>query len=89
MTSFVRLGVIAAGALALIGATADPSRAGACTTLGSVGTGINEGVAKFMAEAALKNISENKGLKRSGAVSYKCEAGAVLTDCHAKQRACK
>jgi hypothetical protein len=89
MNSLVRIGVIALGAVAVIGATANPSRAGECQTLGSVGTGINEGVAKFMAEAALKNISESKGLKRSGAVSYKCEAGAVLTDCHAKQRACK
>lgn len=88
MNSIVRLGVIVAGAAALIGATAEPSRA-ECTTLGAVGTGINEGVAKFMAEAGLKNIRENKGLKPAGAVSYKCEAGAVLTDCHAKQRACK
>jgi hypothetical protein len=89
MNSLVRIGVIALGAVAVIGATADSSRAGECTTLGSVGTGINEGVAKFMADAALKNISEDKGLKRTGAVSYKCEAGAVLTDCHAKQKACK
>jgi hypothetical protein len=88
MKSLVRIGVIVAGAVAVIGATADPSRA-ECTTLGSVGTGINEGLAKFMAEAGLKNIRENKGLKPSGGISYKCEAGAVFTDCHAKQKACK
>jgi len=88
MNSFVRIGVIVAAATSVIGATAEPSRA-ECTTLGSVGTGINEGIAKFMAEAGLKNIREDKGLKPAGAVTYKCEAGAVLTDCHAKQRACK
>jgi hypothetical protein len=88
MNSIVRMGIIAAAAAGIIGATSAPSRA-ECTTLGSVGTGINEGIAKFMADAALKNISEAKGLKRSGTVSYKCEAEAVLTDCHAKQRVCK
>jgi hypothetical protein len=88
MKSLVRFGVIALGAVAVIGATSAPSRA-ECTTLGSVGTGINQDLAKFMAEAGLKNIRENKGLKPSGAITYKCEAGAVLVDCHAKQRACK
>lgn len=88
MNSVLRLGLIAAAAVGVIGASTAPSHA-ACTTIGTVGTGVNEGIAKFMAEAALKNISEDKGLKRSGAISYKCEAGAVLTDCHAKQKACK
>ena len=88
MNSLARLCVIAAGAVAVIGASVNPSRA-ECTTVGSVGTGINEGVAKYMAEAGLKNIIESKGMKPSGAISHKCEAGAVLTDCHAKQRACK
>jgi len=89
MNALVRIGVVALGAVAVIGGTAGSSRAGECTTLGSVGTGINEGIAKFMAEAGLKNIRENKGMKPAGAVSYKCEAGAVLTDCHAKQKVCK
>jgi hypothetical protein len=77
---------IVAGALA---AAAAPSAHASCTTLGSVGTGINEGIAKFMAEAALKNIRESRGLKAAGAISYKCAAGTILTDCHARQRACK
>ncbi len=43
-----------------------------------------------MAEAGLKNIRESTRAEAGRrAVSYKCEAGAVLTDCHAKQRACK
>jgi hypothetical protein len=89
MNSLARICVVVAGAAAVIGATGEPSRAAECTTLGAVGTGVNEGIAKFMAEAALKNIRENKGMKPSGGISYKCEAGAVLTDCHAKQRNCK
>jgi hypothetical protein len=88
MNSLARICFVAAGTVSFIGATANPSYA-ECTTVGSVGTGINQGVAKYMAEAGLKNIIESKGMKASGAISYKCEAGAVLTDCHAKQRACK
>lgn len=76
-----------AGALALAltasGAHAD------CKTLGAIGTGINEGIAKYMGEAALKNIATNQGMKPTGPITYKCEAGMVSTDCHAKQKACK
>jgi hypothetical protein len=82
-----RIGAIALAA-GLSALTVTSARA-ECTTLGSVGTGINEGVAKFMAEAGLKNIRESKGLKADGGITYKCEAGMFLTDCHAKQRACR
>lgn len=62
----------------------------ACKQIGAVGTGINEGIAKFMADAALKNIRENAGFSaQSGATKYKCEAGIVSTDCHAHQTVCK
>lgn len=71
-----------------LAATATTANA-ACKTFGAVGTGINEGIAKFMADAALKNIRENAGYtKPSGSTTYKCEAGMISTDCHAHQKAC-
>lgn len=88
MDKIIRLGVIAAAGACMAGAPITPAHA-ECTTLGSVGTGVNEGIAKFMAEAGLKNIRESKGLKPQGAITYKCDAGSFLVDCHAKQRACK
>jgi hypothetical protein len=61
----------------------------ACKNFGAVGTGINESIAKYMADAALKNIRENAGYaKPSSATTYKCEAGMLATDCHAHQKAC-
>jgi hypothetical protein len=77
---------IALGLLATLPATANA----ACKQIGAVGTGINEGIAKFMADAALKNIRENAGYnKPSGATTYKCEAGMIATDCHARQKVCQ
>jgi hypothetical protein len=61
-----------------------------CKSFGAVGTGINEGIAKYMADAALKNIRINAGFPNpAGATTYKCEAGMIATDCHAHQKACK
>ena len=88
MNTMIRFGVMAVAAAGIAGATSSFAAA-ECTTLGSVGTSINEGMAKYMAEAGLKNIRENKGLKAEGPLTFKCEPGAVLTDCHARQRACK
>ncbi len=77
---------LATGMLAILPATANA----ACKQIGAVGTGINEGIAKFMADAALKNIREAAGYsKTSGATTYKCEAGMVSTDCHARQKVCQ
>lgn len=60
-----------------------------CKNLAAVGTGVTEGIAKFMAEAGLKNIREDRGFKPGGAVSYKCTTGMIAIDCHAHQRVCK
>lgn len=60
-----------------------------CTRVAAVGTGITEGIAKFMADAGLKNIREDKGYKPSGAIAYKCTNGMFGIDCHAHQRVCK
>ena len=87
MMRFARIAATLAMAIGIAGATATASQA-ECKALGSIGTGINEATAKFMAEAGLKNIREEKGMKPEGPVTYKCESG-MLTECHARQRACK
>jgi len=77
---------LALGLLATLPATANA----ACKQIGAVGTGITEDIARFMADAALKNIRENAGYaKPSGATTYKCEAGSIATDCHARQKVCQ
>lgn len=85
-----RIGRSAAAALAM-GVFAVPATADAgCKRIAAVGTGINEGIAKFMADAALKNIREAAGYsKPASATTYKCEPGMIATDCHAHQKACQ
>ena len=80
--------LMALAAAGVVGLSAVAAHA-ECTTVGAAGDGINQSVAKFMAEHGLQNILEEKGLKPQGAISYKCEAGAVLTECHARQKGCK
>jgi hypothetical protein len=50
---------------------------------------ITEDLAKFMAGAALKNSIAGMGAKPVGPVAMKCETGAGLPTCVARQRACK
>jgi hypothetical protein len=78
--------VFAAGTFAVMTTSAYAG----CKSFGAVGTGINQDVAKYMADAALKNIRINAGFPNaSGATTYKCEAGMIATDCHAHQKACQ
>ncbi|MBL8845396.1 MAG: hypothetical protein JNN24_06455 [Hyphomicrobium zavarzinii] len=77
---------LAAGTLAVMSGGANA----ACKQIGAVGTGVTQDIAKFMADAALKNIRENQGYaKASGATTYKCETGMIATDCHARQKVCQ
>ncbi|HYD15707.1 MAG TPA: hypothetical protein VEA77_04845 [Hyphomicrobium sp.] len=79
----------AAFALAVGMLVALPGAANAgCKQIAAVGTGVTQDLAKFMADAALKNIRENQGAKPSGATTYKCEPGMIATDCHARQKVC-
>lgn len=59
-----------------------------CKLYGGIGTGISEDLAKFMADAAVKNIIENKGLKPSGKITHKCKPSGVLFECAARQQGC-
>ena len=88
MTLIVRTAAaaLALGLLAGLPATANA----ACKQIGAVGTGLNEDIARFMADAALKNIRENAGYPNaSGTTTYQCEAGMIATDCHARQKVCQ
>lgn len=76
-------------AFGTIAAATTPASA-ACKQIGAVGTGVTTDLAKFMADAALKNIREAQGYsKASGATTYKCETGMIATDCHARQKVCQ
>ncbi len=66
-----------------------PATAAECKLIGGIGTGVTEGIAKFMSDAALKNIIEGKGLKPSGEVTHTCTAGTLVTECTARQQGCK
>jgi hypothetical protein len=64
----------ALGAIAL----GPPAMAQRCMTAGGYGSGVFEGFAAFMAEAAM----------RVGLVSMKSAQNGLLFECHARARAC-
>ncbi len=67
---------------------AAPPRAEAkCVLAGGEATMITEDLAKFMAEAALKNSISGHGWKAAGKVKMTCKTEA-LTHCVARQKAC-
>jgi hypothetical protein len=86
MPKIIRTALLAAALSTSLAAA--PAYAG-CQPVAAVGTGVTEGIAKVMAEAAIKNVIEGKGLKPSGAVKLKCEAGSLYTECRAQQMGCK
>lgn len=66
-----------------------PADAKSCVLAGGEATMITPDLAKFMAEAALKNSMKDKGLSPAGAMKMSCQDPAPFTHCMAKQRACK
>lgn len=69
--------------------TVAPASAKSCVMAGGEATMITLDLAKFMAEAALKNSMKDKGLAPTGAMKMTCQDPSPLTHCMAKQRACK
>ncbi len=63
--------------------------AGSCVMAGGEATMLTSDLAKFMANAALKNSISGKGLKASGEVKMTCKDGVANVYCIAKQKACK
>ena len=59
-----------------------------CVRAGGQATMITEDLAKFMANAALKNAIAAKNLKPSGKVTLTCRDDAVTTYCKASRPAC-
>jgi hypothetical protein len=60
-----------------------------CVRAGGEATMITEDLAKFMAQAALKNSISGMGAKPVGPVNLKCTTGPGLPYCIARQKACK
>ncbi len=83
--TFAAAAILISGGLAGMSAEAKSK----CVRAGGTATMITEDLAKFMAEAALKNSIAGMGAKPVGPVAMKCSTGAGLPSCVARQKACK
>ena len=80
--------VITAG---LVAGVAAPATAASCIKVGGWGTGVTEGFASFMANAALKNSAKKWGGEtvKISKVSEKCQSEGLTISCNTRARACK
>jgi len=82
-----------AGAAALTAAFAvtavTPAVAKKCVLAGGTATMVTEDLAKFMAEAALKNSISGMSAAAEGKIDMKCKSETGLMNCTARQKACK
>ncbi|MEQ1671304.1 MAG: hypothetical protein ABL893_10635 [Hyphomicrobium sp.] len=79
---------LAVAATALVAVTTG-AHAGKCVTAGGEATMVTQDLAKFMANAALKNSIAAHNWKASGPVKVKCDTGTIgLAHCSARQKAC-
>lgn len=86
----VAAGGVVAAALLTMTAVSLPSEAkGNCVLAGGEGSNVLPDVAKFMADAALKNSIAANGWKAAGKISQTCKTDVILTTCVSRQRACK
>lgn len=76
--------ILATAALTLSAVGADA----ACRTVVGSADMITRDLAEFMANAALKNAIEAKGLKPSGEVVLSCRDDTFTTYCKASRQAC-
>jgi hypothetical protein len=89
--TLARIAVMAGLGLALLQAQTGSAAAAQCLKVGGVGMGVLEGIAAFMAEAAMKNsakarLGENAKI---GRISKRCEWKVVSYECTARAQACK
>lgn len=77
---------LAAGMLLALAATGAEAK-GRCVLAGGTADMVTEDLAKFMANAALKNSIKAHGWKAVGPVKMTCKSG-VPVNCTARQRAC-
>jgi hypothetical protein len=91
MKTLTRTALLAAFGIALLQAQTGSAAAAQCMNVGGVGMGVLEGIAGFMAEAAMKNsakarLGENAKI---GRVSKRCAWKVVSFECTARAQACK
>ncbi len=79
----LRIGVALAAALVLSG-----SADAACRKVVGSADMVTRDLAKFMANAALKNAIEAKGLRPAGEVTLNCRDDTFTTYCKASRPAC-
>jgi hypothetical protein len=82
---------VIATVISALHASGTASAAPACTTRGGQGTGIVEGFAVFMAEAAMKNSAQAWGgsAVKIGKKSQKCTQAGIVITCVVRARVCK
>ena len=68
---------------------APAAAAGKCVLAGGEANMITQGLAEFMAKAALKNSISGMGAKPVGEIKLDCSQNGALQYCKAAQRACK
>jgi hypothetical protein len=90
MNTWKKIALAAAATLALAGtADAGAKKAGAtCKRAGGEATMITEDLAKYMANAALKNALAAHSWTPHGPVTTKCDTAGGLPHCVARQKAC-
>lgn len=82
-------GAAAIAAVMLVAVSGPVAAKGKCVLAGGEGSNVLPDVAKFMADAALKNSIAAHGWTASGKVKQTCKTDVVLTTCVSQQRACK
>ena len=89
MKRFMAVSAMLAGISLLPALAATPASAKSCVMAGGEATMVTGDLARFMANAALKNSIKDRGYTASGAVNMKCNDPSPLVYCIARQRACK
>lgn len=75
------------GALTAVGAQTLSADAG-CRMAGGSAFMVTQGLAEFMAKAALKNSISDHGWRPAGPIKLSCKADLATTTCYARRRAC-
>lgn len=73
---------------AVAAASGGAQAAGKCVVAGGEATMVTQDLAKFMAEAALKNSIAAHNWKAAGPVTVKCDAPYGMAHCMARRKAC-
>lgn len=92
MKAIIKVAAVALTAGVMLHAASGSASAAQCMKAGGWGANLMEGVAKFMAEAAMKNSAKARlgtDNPKIGPVSQKCEQKGLLVECVASAKACK